>query len=69
LLRSMARRDVHQVNPAAELGGLRRSGQACDQGVLLYRFSFVHPSGNHRDGPDILNEVKARLIISTHLNA
>jgi len=64
----MARRDVHQANPSAEPVGIWRSGQACDQDVLLYCFSLVHPIGNHRDGFDILDVVKARLKISMPLN-
>jgi hypothetical protein len=65
----MAGRDVHQANPTAGSCGLRIPGQACNQDVLLYRFSPVHTSGPHRDGPDILDGVKARLIISADLNA
>jgi hypothetical protein len=65
----MVGHDVRQANPTAEPGGVWRSGQACDQDVLLYRISLVHPCCAHRDGTDILDVVKARLIISTHLNA
>ena len=48
---------------------VRIPGQACDQDVLLYCFSLVHPHSIHRDSPDFFALVKARLIISSHLNA
>jgi hypothetical protein len=65
----MAWRNFRQTNQAAEPSGVRRPGQACDQDVLLYRFSFVHPRCAHRDGFDILDVGKARLIISTNITS
>ena len=46
---------LHFKEDYKESGGIRQSGQACDQDVLLYRFSLVHPSGPHRDGSDLFN--------------
>ena len=64
----MAWGDVRQANQSEEFSRIWQSGQKCDQDVLLYRISLVHPSGPHRDGPDILDEVKASLIIHPCLN-
>ena len=51
----MAWRDIRQGVPTEEPSGIRRSGQTCDQDVLLYRFSLVHLCCVHREGTDYID--------------